>query len=182
VRLRDWKNVLHGKLSKRGEWIMNRLFQSFAITAMLAFALTSVASAAGAPDPAIGTWKLNLEKSKYPAGAAPKSETRTYAAAAGGTLTTVTGVAADGSATSQSATLTYDGKDDVWTGSASWDAVSLKRVNGTTVKAELKKGGKVVGHSTRTISGKGTVLTLATAIKTAKGGTTHQTAVYDRQK
>lgn len=160
---------------------MNKLLQSLAISAILAFALTSVASAADVPDPAIGTWKLNLENSKYAAGAAPKSETRTYAAAAGGTATTVTGVAADGSATSQSATLTYDGKDDAWTGSPSWDSVSLRKINGTTVKAELKKGGKVVGHSTRTISGKGKVLTLTTAMKTDKGGTTHQTAVYDRQ-
>jgi hypothetical protein len=160
---------------------MNKLLQSLAISALLAFALTSVASAAGAPDPAIGTWKLNLEKSKYPAGAAPKSETRTYAVAAGGTATTVTGVAADGSTESQSAILTYDGKDNAWTGSANWDTVSLKKVNGTTVKAVLKKDGKVVGHSTRTISGKGKVLTLSSAIKTAKGGTTHQTAVYDKQ-
>jgi hypothetical protein len=160
---------------------MNRVLQSIAISTMLAFALMSVAAAADTPDPAIGTWKLNLDKSKYVAGAAPKSETRTYAAAAGGTATTVTGVAADGSAISQSATLTYDGKDDAWAGSASWDAVSLKKINGTTVRAELKKGGKIVGHSTRTISAKGKVLTLATAIKTAKGGTTHQTAVYDKQ-
>ncbi len=160
---------------------MSKLLQSLAISAMLAFALTAVASAAKAPDPAIGTWKLNLEKSKYAAGAAPKSETRTYAVAPGGITTTVTGVAADGSAVSQSATLTYDGKDDAWTGSATWDAVSLKKINGTTVKAELKKDGKVVGHSTRTISGKGKVLTLVSAIKTAKGGTTHQTAVYDKQ-
>ena len=48
----------------------------------------------------IGTWKLNLEKSRYPAGAAPKSATRTHAEGAGGITTTVTGVSADGSAVS----------------------------------------------------------------------------------
>jgi hypothetical protein len=160
---------------------MNKLFQSLAISAMLMFAFFSVASAAGAPDPVIGTWKLNLEKSKFPAGSAPKSETRTYAVGAGGITTTVTGIAADGSATSQSATLTYDGKDDAWTGSTTFDALSEKKVNRTTIKAELKKDGKVVGHTTRTITAKGTVLTLSTALKTAKGGTTHQVAVYDKQ-
>lgn len=160
---------------------MNKILQSLAICGLLAFALTSIASAADAPDPIIGTWKLNLEKSKFTAGNAPKSMMRTYAAAAGGTTMTATGVAADGSAVSQSATLTYDGKDCAWTGSPAFDAVSLKRVNGTTVKAELKKDGKVVGHSTRTITGKGKVLTLSSALKTAKGGTTHEVAVYDRQ-
>jgi len=164
-----------------GEEVMNKLFQSLAISAMLMFALTSVASAADATNSLIGTWKLNLEKSKYAAGAAPKSMTRIYAVSAGGTTMTETGVAADGSAVSQSATLTYDGKDDAWTGSSSMDAVSLTKVNGTTVKGELKKGGKVVGHTTRTLSGKGTVLTLSTSFKTAKGGTTHEVAVYDKQ-
>ena len=105
----------------------------------------------------------------------------TYAVAAGGTATTVTGVDADGAKISQSATLTYDGKDDAWTGSPAFDAVSLKKVNGTTVKAVLKKDGKVVGHTTRTLSAKGSVMTMATALKTAKGGTTHETAVYDKQ-
>jgi hypothetical protein len=160
---------------------VNKLFQSLAIGAMLAFALTSVGSAADAPDPIIGTWKLNLEKSTYAEGRAPKSTTRTYTAAAGGTAMTLTGVAADGSAFNQSATLTYDGKDDAWTGSTVFDTVSLKKVNGTTVKAELKKDGKVVGHSTRTITGKGKVLTISSALKTAKGGTVHEVGVYDKQ-
>jgi hypothetical protein len=93
----------------------------------------------------------------------------------------VAGIAADGSSISQSATLTYDGKDDAVTGSPLWDTLSLKRVNGTTVKADLKKDGKVVGHTTRTLSGKGKVMTLSTAYKSAKGGTIHEVAVYDRQ-
>jgi hypothetical protein len=160
---------------------MNRLLQVLVISAMLVFGLASLASAANAPDPVIGTWKLNLEKSKYPEGAAPKSESRAYAVTAAGITVAVTGVAADGLAISQSATLTYDGKDVAWTGSTMFDTVSLKKVNGTTVKAELKKDGKVVGHSTRTISDKGMVLTLSSAIKTAKGGTTHEIAVYDKQ-
>lgn len=160
---------------------MNKLIRSLAIGAMLAFGVTAAATPADATDPVIGTWKLNLEKSKYAAGNAPKSITRTYASAGGATTLTVTGVASDGSAINQSATLTYDGKDVAWSGSTAFDTVTAKKVNGTTVKTELKKDGKVVGHSTRTITSKGKVLTIATAMKTAKGGTTHETAVYDKQ-
>jgi len=160
---------------------MNKLIQSLAIGAMLAFGMTAGASAADAPDAIIGTWKLNLDKSKFAAGSAPKSMTRTYAATVGGTAMTVTGVAADGSPVNQSATLTYDGKAVAWTGSTAFDSVTLKKVNGTTVKAELKKDGKVVGHSVRTVSGKGMVLTLSSALKSAKGGTIHDTGVYDKQ-
>ena len=131
---------------------MRTFLQSFAVGAMLAFVMTPVAFAADAADPAVGTWKLNLEKSKFSADQAPKSMTRIYATAPDGMSMTVTGVANDGSSISQSATLTYDGKNNAFTGSKMWDSVSLKRVNGSTVKSELKKDGKVVGHSTRTIS------------------------------
>ena len=67
------------------------------------------------------------------------------------------------------------------TGSPLFDSLVLTKVNGTTVKSEMKKGGKVVGHTTRTISGKGKVLTLNTALKSAKGGTTHDVAVFDKE-
>lgn len=158
---------------------MNKLLQSLALAAAFLLGATT-ASAAGA-DPAIGTWTLNLDKSKFHANGTPKSQTRTYSAGANGTDMKVTGVAADGSAISQSATFTYDGKDCAITGSSDFDTVSLTKVNGTTVKGELKKAGAVVGHSTRTVSAAGKVLTLRTALKTAKGGTTHDVAVYDKQ-
>jgi hypothetical protein len=160
---------------------MMTLFRSLAMSTMLAFALVPAGFTADATDPVIGTWKWNPEKSTIAADRAPKAITRTYAAAPNGTSMTVTGVNADGSAISQSALLTYDGKDVPFTGSTIWDTLSLKKVNGSTVKSELKKNGKVVGHTTRTISGQGKVLTLTTAYKSAKGGTIHEIDVYDKQ-
>ncbi|HEY3655248.1 MAG TPA: hypothetical protein VGL34_09660 [Steroidobacteraceae bacterium] len=156
---------------------MNRFLQTLTLGFVFALGATTVASAA---DPAIGTWALNVDKSKFHDGTAPKSMTRVYSAAATGTDMKVTGVAADGTAISQTATLTYDGKECAITGAA-YDTLSLTKVNGTTVKSELRKGGEIVGHTTRTISGKGKVLTLSTALKTAKGGTTHDVAVFDKQ-
>jgi hypothetical protein len=157
---------------------MNRFLQTITLGFVFAFAASTVASAA---DPALGTWTLNVDKSKFHDGAAPKSMTRTYTAGATGTDMKVTGVAADGTAISQTATLTYDGKDCAITGAPAYDTLSLTKINGTTVKSELKKDGKSVGQTTRTISGKGKVLTLSTALKTAKGGTTHDVAVFDKQ-
>jgi hypothetical protein len=160
---------------------MNRFLQTLTMGFVLALGATTVASAADRADPAIGTWTLNLDKSKFHGATAPKSQTRIYSAGASGTDMKVTGVAADGSAISQAATLTYDGKDCPITGNPSFDTLSLTKVNGSTVKSELKKDGKLVGHSTRTISAKGKVLTLTTALKTAKGGTTHDVAVFEKQ-
>jgi hypothetical protein len=160
---------------------MNRFLQTLTLGFVFALGASTVASAADRADPVIGTWTLNLDKSKYHDGTAPKSMTRIYSAGAAGTDMKVTGVAADGSAISQTVTLTYDGKDCAVTGSSKYDTLSLTKINGSTVKSELKKDGKVVGHTTRTISGQGKVLTLSTALTTPKGGTTHDVAVFDRQ-
>lgn len=160
---------------------MRRFLQTLTFGFVIALGATTAASAADRPDPAIGTWTLNLDKSKFHDSTAPKSMTRTYSAGAAGTDMKVTGVAADGTAISQTVTLTYDGKDCAMTGAPAYDTLSLTKVNGATVKSVLKKEGKVVGHSTRTISGKGKVLTLSTALKTAKGGTTHDLAIFDKQ-
>jgi len=160
---------------------MNKFLQFLTMGLVFALGATTTVSAAAGPDPVIGTWTLNLAKSTYHADRAPKSMTRTYSAGAGGTDLKATGVAADGSAVSQSATFTYDGKDCAMTGVSDFDTVTLTKVNGSTVKGVLKKGGAVVGHTTRTISGGGKVLTLTTSLKTAKGGTTHEVAVYDKQ-
>ena len=75
---------------------MNKFLQLLTLGAVLALGVDATASAAGGADPAIGTWTLNLDKSKYHDNRAPKSMTRTYTAAAGGTDMKVTGTAADG--------------------------------------------------------------------------------------
>ena len=160
---------------------MNKFLHLLTISLALVFGAGATAAAADAADPVLGTWTLNVEKSAFHDNRAPKSMTRTYSAGAAGTDMKVTGIAQDGTAISQNATLTYDGKDCAVTGSSDFDTLALKRINGTTVKSQLKKAGKIVGSTTRTISGKGKVLTLSTAMKTAKGGTTHDTAVYDKQ-
>ena len=47
-------------------------------TALLAVG-NAVVAAAPAADPVIGTWQLNVAKSKFSPGPAPKSDARTYA-------------------------------------------------------------------------------------------------------
>ena len=48
------------------------------------FVVTAL-SAAQSKDPFVGTWRLNVAKSKYSPGPAPKSQTATYEAAGKGT-------------------------------------------------------------------------------------------------
>jgi hypothetical protein len=160
---------------------VNKVLQTVVIGTVLAVCSGALAVAAGAPDPVVGTWTLNLAKSKFTPGPAPKSQTRTYAQTADGISLTYSGVAADGSPVSGQSTFKYDGKDYPITGSPDFDTLTLKRMGANTVKSVQKKDGKVVGSTLRTISGHGKVLTLDGKGKDSKGASFHNVAVFDKQ-
>jgi uncharacterized OB-fold protein len=144
-------------------------------------AVAGMATAATSADSVVGTWTLNTAKSTFEPGREVKSETRTYQEDADGTTVSVSGVAADGTAISQQSTFKYDGKAYPWSGSADFDALSLKRVNGTTATAVLMKAGKKVGTATRTISGHGKILTLSTSATGADGRSVKTKMIFDKQ-
>ena len=127
---------------------MLKFIASCAVGAALAFGSVA-AGASGSTDSIVGTWTLDLAKSKFNPGPAPKSQTRIYAATADGIDLTVEGVAAGGSKVSQHSSFKYDGKDYAITGAADYDTLSLKRIDANRVESEQKKGGKVVGHTLR---------------------------------
>ena len=79
-------------------------------------------------DPVVGTWVLNVAKSKPSPGPAPKSETRTYALAGNEIKATSNGVdEGDGKPTSATWTVVYDGKERPLTGVDDDDAESQAR-------------------------------------------------------
>jgi hypothetical protein len=160
---------------------MKHILRTLLVGAVLACVGGTPALATSAPDSIVGTWTLNLAKSKFSPGPAPKSMTRTYAETPQGTALTFSGVAADGSAISGQSTFKYDGKDYPFLGSPNYDAISLKGVNGSTVKSRLKKADKVVGTTTRTISAHGKVLTLSSKLMDTKGVKSDDVAAYDKQ-
>jgi hypothetical protein len=173
----DRGHVKSGKSLAR-EDPMNKMLQMLVVGTIVTLGSGAVAVAA---ESMVGTWTLNLEKSKYVPGPAPKSQTRTYAQTADGTALTFSGVAADGSPVSGQSTFKYDGKDYPITGSPDYDTLTLKRINGSTVKSLQKKDGKVVGSTIRKISAHGKVLTLDSKGKSANGKSYHNVAVFDKQ-
>jgi hypothetical protein len=140
-------------------------------------------SAADTPDPAIGSWKLNVAKSQARGGVAlPRSETRTYSATADGAIAIDwKRVTADGKELTLHTTVKYDGKDYPVTGSPDFDALSARRVDANTVESTQKRMGKAVSTTRRTVSKDGKTLTLAGKGTNAKGEATDATLVYDRQ-
>ena len=160
---------------------MTALARLFTLGVGVVVASALVVSVSAQTSPEVGTWKLNVAKSKYSPGPAPKSQTATFAAAGQGVKVTTEGVAADGSKTAQSYTANYDGKDVPLTGSAIADTVSLKRINPTTVERTDKKTGKVVQTLTRVISADGKTLTITTKGTNAQGQPVNNVAIYDKQ-
>lgn len=132
----------------------------------------------------IGTWKLNLAKSKYVNIAAPKSETRTVEAQGNGAKYTYEGVAADGSRIAYSFTTNYDGKDSKISGVGfpnGADTIAGTRVNANTVTSSSKKAGVVVQTTRSVVSADGMVTTLTAKGTNAKGEPTSNIAVWDKQ-
>ncbi len=132
-------------------------------------------------DPSVGTWKLNVAKSKYSPGPPPKSATITFEDTADGVKRTGESVDAEGKTTSFTYTAKFDGKDYPITGSETYDAIALKRINDHTSQASLKKSGKVVTNARRVVSKNGKTMTLTTAGTNAKGQKTKNVAVYEKQ-
>src|SRR5271170_5778715 len=82
-------------------------------------------------NPLVGTWKLNLTKSKYEPGPTPKSLTRTVEAQGEGVKYTFAGVSADGKPIAYGFSVQFDGKDNPTTGMmpGGADSVSAKRTD-----------------------------------------------------
>lgn len=132
----------------------------------------------------VGTWKLNLAKSKFVPGPAPKSLTRTVEAQGDGAKYTFEGVAADGKPLSFSFTVKYDGKDYPVKGSgmtAGADSIAIRLLENNKAQATLKRGGKEVAKSEAEVSKDGKVSTVKTKGTTAGGKEFHSESVYDKQ-
>jgi hypothetical protein len=138
-------------------------------------------AAAAAPDPVIGTWQLNVSKSTFKPGPAPKSQTRTYSQSGQGITLVIKTVGADGKEMTSQTTYQLDGKDYPWTGNPDVDSGSLKQVDSNTAKFALKKAGKVVSAGSRTVSKDGKTLTLKAKGTTAKGEESENVLVFDKQ-
>ena len=133
-------------------------------------------------DPQVGVWKLNVAKSTYSPGPAPKSATTRIEAAGSGAKVTVDQTMADGATRHWEFTANYDGKDSPVTGNnPDADTVARTRINATTVQTISKKGGKVMTTQTSAVSSDGKTRRVTTKGVNASGQKVNNVAVYERQ-
>ncbi len=132
-------------------------------------------------DNSLGTWKLNMEKSKFSPAPILKSLTSTREASDGGVKVTSTGEQADGTPVNASYTAKYDGTEAPVTG-APWDTIAIKQVNANTFTATTKKtDGKYSATSRTVISKAGKTMTTTVKGTNAEGKAFNNTMVYEKQ-
>lgn len=156
---------------------------------LFVFSILVLSSVASSPlfaqaNPFLGTWKLNVAKSKHEPGPGPKSQTRTVIAEGAGAKYTFEGVASDGTPISYSFSTSYDGKDRPVTGkgmSGGADSIALGKISGNKASAILKKAGKGIGTAEAEVSKDGKVTTVKSKGKLPDGKEYHYESVYDKQ-
>jgi hypothetical protein len=146
------------------------------------FTLTSLTSWAQ-QSPLMGTWKMNPAKSSPPApGANPNTSYVITREPFGKDGEKSTG---DRVNTQGKAHLTfsaeYDGKDYAYTGDATRDTISIKRLTDSVTVQTFKKAGKVAGVNTRFVSKDGKNVYVVAKGTDAQGNETNTITVYDKQ-
>jgi len=154
-----------------------------ALTAVVVMSLAASGALLAQDNPFVGTWKLNLAKSKYSGEQPPKSETRTVVAQGDGLKITYEGIAADGSLISRGFTTNLDGQDVPYTGMVSTgaDTIAVKRVDTNTTTAISKRAGKTLYMTTTVVSREGKVTTQTIKGTNAQGQPISITTVWDKQ-
>jgi hypothetical protein len=133
----------------RATW--TRRTVGIALAAVCAVAL-SIAAGAQAPDPLVGTWKLDVAKSTYKPGPAPKSATVVVEAAGKGLKIDVDAVGGDGKPMKWGYANTRDSKDSPVTGNPANDTVSVDQTSPTEGTITYKKGGKTIATAKTMVS------------------------------
>jgi hypothetical protein len=162
---------------------MNRRM-TLALTGMTLLGLTIAAFpqvSFARSDPWIGTWQLNLAKSKYSPGPPPKSQTVYTEAEGQNHKLTVVGINAAGNPIKGTRTWIYDGMPRAEPSLLNADASAYTRIDAYTVSISHTKAGKLVGTETVVISSDGKIITVTNTGTNANGQQFSDIRVYDKQ-
>jgi hypothetical protein len=129
------------------------------VLAVIALVLTAGSALLAQSNPFAGTWKLNVEKSKYDPGPAPKSQMRSWDASG---MVMVKGINAAGKEMSYGYTIKDDGKEYPTMGAIpnTADKITSKKIDANTYEANFTKAGKHVESTTFKLSDGGKTLTI----------------------
>jgi hypothetical protein len=144
--------------------------------------LAASAGAAAADDPMLGSWKLNVAKSKFGSGPGIKEETNQVEPFGGnGIKLTAQITRADGTKVTESYAGTFDGKEFSVGGDPNVDTAYLKRIDAHTMERINKKAGKPTTTMKYVVSQDGKTKTVTISGTTAKGEAVNTVLVFEKQ-
>ncbi|HTI43566.1 MAG TPA: hypothetical protein VL693_17185 [Vicinamibacterales bacterium] len=157
---------------------------------LLCGGLIIVSSASGAfaqskDDPALGSWKLNVAKSKFTPGPPIKGDTRSYEVNnEGWLLVTTETIQPDGRRTGVRFAAKFDGKPYPQIGrfAPTVTLITYEQVDKRTLKyTQYDSNGKVNSTNTRTVSADGKTMTIEQRSTDEKGRPTVNVELFERQ-
>jgi hypothetical protein len=135
-----------------------------------------------------GTWKLNVAKSKYSPGPAPRSNTVKFESVDGGIKLLADGVDSQGKKTHNEYTAKFDGKDsptkpmlDGKPNPNAANAVSYKKIDDYTYEVTAKLNGKTLNVARHVISKDGKTRMVTTTGTNAQGQKLNDTTLFEKQ-
>lgn len=149
---------------------------------LMAIALVGAIFAAGsafAADPVIGTWKLDVAKSKFSPGPAPKALTRVYTES-GGTYT-LESTSTDAAGKDTTTKVQYRNGEEDKVSSPGVEVVLAKKTDERTWDFDFKSKGKVVGHVHRVVSEGGKTLSVHNTGMQLDGASADDRMVFEKQ-
>jgi hypothetical protein len=157
--------------------------QLFTLATVVVLALSASHLVVAQTDPFLGTWKLNVNKSKFVPGPPRKSETRFVVSSSMGLNVSIERINGDGSTQEFQYTSNLDGKSYPIVGQGPWGANTIAATLAAprTIQSTLSKDSKVVATGTSVVSQNGRVLTITTKGTDANGHAFSSVAVYDKQ-
>jgi len=146
----------------------------------LVICIVAATFALSGADMLTGTWKLNVAKSKYSPGPAPKSVTITYTMDGDWVVLKDQTVDSTGKANTYDNRYKFDGKPYPFKNALADGNISIKRIDDFHAEGVIK-GGKANTTVKAVISRDGKTRTLTTTGTNAEGKPVNNVAVYEKQ-
>jgi hypothetical protein len=149
--------------------------------ALLGLAVAATLPQVGFAQTNLGTWKLNLAKSTYSPGPAPRSQTLTFEGTGQNLKDNLEGIDAEGKPVKGVYIHIYDGKFYPTTGAPGVDSTAYTRVDANIVKFTRMNAGKVVQTGFHVVSSDGKTLTVITTGTDVNGREINTVGVFEKQ-
>jgi hypothetical protein len=130
-------------------------------------------------DHLLGSWSLDVNKSRYSPGPGPLSETRLYKRGPNGVEGTILRRFPNGSSDRIEYIAEFDREYPV-TGTEEYDHILLKQIDELTAESVLSHAGRVYGTARRALSRDGRTMTITFRRENIAGELVHNVAFYNK--